>query len=95
MPPRAYEDDGTLVPRSEPGAVLSDPDEVTRRTVRMITEGVLTSRNGVDLPIRADCVQLHGDGPRALQLATRIRAELEAAGVRPAPLHQVLGLPTA
>lgn len=87
---RAYEDDGTLVSRSEPGAVLSDPDEVTRRTVRMVTEGVIASRNGVDLPIRCDCVQLHGDGPAALQLATRIRHELTAAGVRLAPLDEVL-----
>ncbi|KAA9156044.1 LamB/YcsF family protein [Amycolatopsis acidicola] len=92
---RAYEDDGTLVSRSEPGAVLSDPDEVTRRTVRMVTEGLLTSRHGKDLPIKADCVQLHGDGPTALRLAKRIRGELEAAGVRPAPLDRVLGLPAA
>jgi len=87
---RAYEDDGTLVSRSEPGAVLSDPDEVTRRTIRMVTEGTIASRNGVDLPIRCDCVQLHGDGPAALELATRIRGELQAAGVRLAPLDEVL-----
>lgn len=92
---RAYEDDGTLVPRSEPGAVLSDPDEVTARTVRMVTEGVLTSRHGRDLPVRTDCVQLHGDGPEALRLATRIRAELQATGVRLAPLDQVLDAPAA
>jgi 5-oxoprolinase (ATP-hydrolysing) subunit A len=92
---RAYEDDGTLVPRSEPGAVLHDPEEVTRRTVRMVTEGVITSRNGTDVPVRTDCVQLHGDGPAALELATRIRAELRAAGVRLAPLDEVLGAQAA
>ena len=87
---RAYEDDGSLVSRSEPGAVLSDPDEVTHRSVRMVTEGLITSRHGRDLPIKADCVQLHGDGPAALELATRIRRELRAAGVRLAPLSEVL-----
>jgi UPF0271 protein len=92
---RAYEDDGTLVSRSEPGAVLHDPEEVTRRTVRMVTEGVITSRNGTDLAVRTDCVQLHGDGPAALRLATRIRGELQAAGVRLAPLHEVLGAQVA
>ncbi|MFB6785623.1 LamB/YcsF family protein [Streptomyces olivaceus] len=88
---RAYESDGTLVPRSQPGAVLHDPDEVTRRTVRMVTEGLITSRDGTDIPVRTDCVQLHGDGPAALELAVRIRDELQAAGVRLAPLDEVLG----
>jgi UPF0271 protein len=92
---RAYEDDGTLVSRSEPDAVLTDPDEVTRRTVRMVTEGVITSRNGRDLPIKADCVQLHGDEPAALRLAAQIRGELQAAGVRLAPLHEVLDVAAA
>jgi 5-oxoprolinase (ATP-hydrolysing) subunit A len=87
---RAYTDEGTLVPRSEPGAVLHDPEEVTARTVRMVTEGVITSRNGVDLPIVADSVVLHGDGPAALELAARIRAALGAAGVRFAGLAEVL-----
>jgi len=87
---RAYTDEGTLVPRSEPGAVLHDPDEVTQRTVRMVTEGLITSRDGVDLPIVADSVVLHGDGPAALQLAARIRAALRAAGVRFAGLSDVL-----
>ena len=87
---RAYTDEGTLVPRSEPGSVLHDPDEVTARTVRMVTEGVITSRNGKELPIVADSVVLHGDGPAALELAARIRAELGAAGVRFAGLPAVL-----
>ncbi|WP_193597140.1 LamB/YcsF family protein [Microbacterium sp. YJN-G] len=88
---RSYEDDGTLTPRTIPGAVLHDPDEIASRTVRMVTEGTIVSRGGVELPISCDTVLLHGDGPDAVALARRIRAELEGAGVTIAPIHETLG----
>lgn len=88
---RSYEDDGTLTPRTIPGAVLHDPDEIAERTVRMVTEGTIVSRNGKTLPVRTDTVLLHGDGPDAVALAHRIRSDLEAAGVRIAPLHTTFG----
>lgn len=88
---RSYEDDGTLTPRSIPGAVLHDPDEIAERTVRLVTQGTLVSRGGVELPMQTDTVLLHGDGPDAVALARRIRAELETAGVQIRPLHETLG----
>lgn len=78
---RAYEDDGTLVPRSQPGALIHDVGEISARTVRMVTEGVIDSRNGVGIPVDVDTVLLHGDSPAAVDLARRIRSDLEAAGV--------------
>ncbi|MFC9502634.1 LamB/YcsF family protein [Streptomyces sp. NPDC057002] len=87
---RAYRDDGTLVPRSEPGAVIHDPDEVARRTLRMVTEGVIRSAGGKDIPVACDTVLLHGDSPGAIALAGRIRAELLAAGVEITSLDKVL-----
>jgi len=87
---RAYRDDGTLVPRSEPGAVIHDPDEVARRTLRMVTEGVITSVDGTDLPVTCDTVLLHGDSPGAIALAGRIRDELLASGVQITSLDKVL-----
>ena len=85
---RAYEDDGTLVPRSQPGAVLHDPDEIARRTVRAVMDGIVESRNGAPVSVVADTVLLHGDTPSAVDLARRIRASLEAAGVEIAPLSR-------
>ena len=87
---RAYEADGTLVPRSHPGAVIHDPAAIVERTVRMVCEGLIETVAGTDLPIVADTVLLHGDTPGAVQLARQVRAELESAGVTIAPLTQVL-----
>jgi len=87
---RAYRDDGTLVPRSEPGAVIHDPDEVARRTLRMVTEGVVRSADGKDVPVACDTVLLHGDSPGAIALARRIREQLLAAGVGITSLDKVL-----
>ena len=87
---RAYRDDGTLVPRGEPGAVIHDEARIAERTVRMVTEGVIRSTGGRDIPVDCDTVLLHGDTPGALALAHRVRKELLAAGVRIAPLAEVL-----
>jgi len=83
---RAYEDDGTLVRRTEPGAVIHDADEIRRRTVRMVVDGVIESRNGVQIPVACDTVLVHGDTAGAVALAKQIRAGLEAEGVEIAPL---------
>jgi UPF0271 protein len=87
---RAYEDDGTLVPRNQPGAVIHDPAVIVERTVRMVCDGLITTVSGQDLPIAADTVLLHGDNPGAVDLARRIRTELIRAGVTIAPVAQVL-----
>ncbi|MGN7966037.1 LamB/YcsF family protein [Microbacterium sp. 22179] len=83
---RAYEDDGTLVRRTEPGAVIHDAEEIRRRTVRMVVDGVIESRNGVLIPVACDTVLVHGDTDGAVELARQIRAGLESAGVEIAPL---------
>jgi len=64
---RAYRPDGTLVPRTEPGSVIEDPTEVLARIVS------LAERPGVDT------ICVHGDTPGAAELASKIRAALEAA----------------
>lgn len=87
---RAYEDDGTLVPRSEPGAVIHDPGEIRDRTIAMVTDGVIVSRNGVRIPVACDTVLLHGDTPGAVDLARSIRDGVVTAGVEIAPLRDIL-----
>ncbi|QES40404.1 LamB/YcsF family protein [Streptomyces venezuelae] len=79
---RAYTDEGTLVPRSREGAVVTEADAVVTRSVGMARSGVVTSLGGREIEVRARSLCLHGDTPGAVELARRVRAELEAAGVR-------------
>lgn len=87
---RAYQGDGTLVPRSQPGAVIQDPGVIIERTVRMVTEGVIRTDAGTDIPVTADTILLHGDNPGAVQLAALIRRELKQAGITISPLADVM-----
>lgn len=83
---RAYLDDGTLQPRSQPGAVLHDPDEIADRAVRLATEGIVVTVTGRELAVRVDSLLVHGDTPEAVTTAVRVRERLEDAGVRVAPM---------
>jgi UPF0271 protein len=66
FPDRAYGDDGRLVPRDQPGAVLSDSDTI--------------AANAVELAREVDSVCVHGDSPGAVGHARAVRRALEAAG---------------
>lgn len=78
---RAYRNDGTLVPRSEPGALITDPHEVVARSIRMVSEGLVTSMAGKDVPVQCDSIVVHGDTPGSLELSRRLKHALEAARV--------------
>ncbi|WP_344320753.1 5-oxoprolinase subunit PxpA [Streptomyces macrosporus] len=78
---RAYTARGTLVPRTEPGAVVEDPDEVVARSLSMAVERVVTAATGERVAVPARSLCLHGDTPGAAGLAERVRRELVAAGV--------------
>ncbi|MEV5432471.1 5-oxoprolinase subunit PxpA [Streptomyces sp. NPDC052701] len=79
---RAYTDAGTLVPRSRQDAVISDPEAVVERSVDLARSGEVTSHSGTRIGVRARSLCLHGDTPGAVDLARRVRARLESAGVR-------------
>jgi UPF0271 protein len=78
---RAYEADGTLQPRGQPGAVISDPDTAAQRAVEIATGGSVTASDGSRVPIRAESICCHGDTPGAVEIAAAVRRALEAAGV--------------
>lgn len=78
---RGYRPDGSLLSRSEPGAVLTDPDEVARRSVRMAVAGEVVAADGTLVPVRPDSLCVHGDTPGASGLARAVRSALVAAGV--------------
>ena len=82
---RAYRADGTLVPRGQPGAVISDPDRAAARAASMATGHALESEDGQRVEVRARSICVHGDTPGAVALARAVRDALERAGVRVAP----------
>ncbi|MEV1082565.1 5-oxoprolinase subunit PxpA [Streptomyces sp. NPDC050211] len=79
---RAYTDEGTLVPRGQDGAVVTDPDTVVERSVGLARFGVVTSHSGSRIDVRAQSLCLHGDTPGAVELARRVRERLQESGVR-------------
>jgi len=83
---RALMPDGTLVPRSQPGAVIHDTRQVVERSVRLATEKTVVAISGEVVHVEADTLCLHGDTPDAVALASALRAALEAAGVVLSPL---------
>jgi UPF0271 protein len=78
---RAYRSDGSLLPRSQPGAVIDDPGLVVSRALTMVSEGAVAAIDGSRVSVRADTICVHGDTTGAALLATRLRAALTAAGV--------------
>lgn len=78
---RAYNDDGTLVSRKLPGAMIKDKDLAIKRVVRMVKEGKVETINGNDITIKADSICVHGDNPKALEFVKNIRETLIAEGV--------------
>jgi 5-oxoprolinase (ATP-hydrolysing) subunit A len=85
---RGYRSDGSLVPRSEPGAVLTDPARVTERAVMLAVEGKVQAVDGSYMSLDVDTICIHGDTPGAALLAARVRAALERAGISVQALHR-------
>ena len=82
---RAYEADGSLTPRTCPGAVIHTRADVIGRAVRMAREGIVRATNGSDIPMRVDTICTHGDTPASHELTRQLRAALEADGILVAP----------
>ena len=79
---RAYTEEGTLVPRGQDGAVVTDPEAVVERSVRLARDGAVTSRSGTRVEVRARSLCLHWYTPGAVDLARLVRERLQKSGVR-------------
>ena len=85
---RGYLPSGALVPRGRPGALVTDPDEVARRAVRMAVRGTVIAVDGTEVGCAVESVCVHGDTPGAVGLARAVRAALTTAGVPLAPFSR-------
>lgn len=87
---RAYQSDGSLVPRNVQGSVIHDVELALERTVRMVKEGMVTSIDGTDIPIKAQSICVHGDNPEAVDFVKKIRSRLEAENVVITPIANII-----
>lgn len=78
---RTYQADGTLTPRSQPDAIITDAEAMVAQVLRMVQRGVIRTLQGNEVPITADTICLHGDSERAVAFVGRLRKELAAARI--------------
>ncbi len=78
---RLYRDDGSLTPRSQPGAVIADADAAAAQAVRFACDGEVVTGSGARLKLEVDTLCVHGDEPDAVAVARAVRRALESAGV--------------
>lgn len=79
---RRYHPDGSLAPRSEPGAVIENPDDAVTQAVSIATQHRTVATDGKVIAIEADSLCVHGDRANASKFAERLRQALETAGIK-------------
>lgn len=78
---RAYQDNGQLVMRGQPGAVIHDVDLAAQRIVRALHDNEMISVTGNKVPVKIDTICVHGDTPTAVEMARQLRERLQKAGI--------------
>lgn len=74
---RSYQEDGSLIPRSQPGALILHSHEVVQRVLQMIHEETVTTLSGKKIPIHAETICIHGDGNNVVDFAKAIYAAIK------------------
>jgi UPF0271 protein len=87
---RAYNRDGSLVSRREPGAVIHNPQQAAERVLKMVTEKRIVAKDGADIDVVADTICVHGDNPAAVRLTKQIKESLMASDVEVVPMGKFL-----
>ena len=87
---RAYDDEGRLVSRKKPGAVIHDAERAAQRVRAMVEDGAIHTESGKRLEVKIDTVCVHGDNPAAVAMAGAVRESLDKAGIEVRPLRQIL-----
>ncbi len=87
---RAYNPNGSLVSRQDPGAVIQDEIAVARRVIKMVSDGKVAAKDGTEVSLTADTICVHGDNPAAVRLIKRIRESLTTAGIDMMPIGAFL-----
>lgn len=73
---RTYQDDGSLTPRSQPGALIDTTEQAIAQVIQLVTQQHVTALSGNMVAVVAETVCLHGDGPHAVAYAKAIHSAL-------------------
>jgi len=89
---RVYDDNGKMVSRERPDAVIRDPNQAVEHVLRIISEGALVSQSGKRIPARVDTFCVHGDEPTAVALASTLVDALRKARIELVTIPEICGL---
>ena len=78
---RNYEDDGNLVSRKKPNALITDPEEAKKHVLCMVKNQALNCHSGKQIPCEIDSVCIHGDNKSSLATAKSIKKDLLQNGL--------------
>ena len=79
---RGYMEDGSLVPRGQPGDMIKDAEQAVARVIRMVKEGKVTASTGRDIDIKAESILVHGDGAHAVEFVLALKAAFQREGIQ-------------
>ena len=79
---RTYQEDGSLTPRSEPGALIENVDQAVQQALQMVKEGTVTTLAGKVIPVSAETICIHGDGKHAVEFALQIHEGLKKENIQ-------------
>jgi 5-oxoprolinase (ATP-hydrolysing) subunit A len=79
---RTYQRDGTLTPRNQSGAIITDASAAVAQVLQLVQTGRVPVQGGGEIEMRADTICVHGDGPAPVAFATRLAQALRDAGIR-------------
>jgi len=87
---RAYQEDGSLVPRKIEGSVIHDSQVAAERVIRMVKEGTVETITGKIISLKPHSICLHGDTPEAVEMSAAVREALIREGIQVVPLKKIL-----
>ena len=86
---RNYEDDGNLVSRKKPHALITDPEQAKTHVLSMVKNQSLNCHSGKQIPCEIDSVCIHGDNMSSLATAKSIKDNLLNNGLKLKPLNKM------
>ena len=86
---RNYEDDGNLVSRSKPNALITEPEQAKKHVLSMVKNQALNCLSGKQIPCEIDSVCIHGDNESSLNTAKSIKENLTSNGLILKPLNRM------